>query len=140
MKANRKSILGWGMSVLLALFLIIPSAGGKFTDWEGKEQMFEHLGYSNELMMRIGVVEVAVALLILIPQTAFVGGILLTAYLGGAIATHVRVGDPYFMPILVGIFLWIALGLRRPEIFSLAFGVGTAGVGTAGSDELDVPR
>jgi hypothetical protein len=135
MHIAKSSIAGWVMSVLLALFLIVPSAGGKFVDWEGKETMFEHLGYSTEMMTRIGFVEIVVALLILIPRTAFIGGILLTAYLGGAIATHVRVGDPYFMPVLMGIYLWIALGLRRPEIFSLAFGVGTAG-----SDELDVPR
>ena len=122
MHTAKRLIAGWVMSVLLSLFLIGPSAGGKFVDWEGKEKMFEHLGYSTELMTRIGVVEVVVALLILIPRTAFIGGILLTAYLGGAIATHVRVGDPYFMPVLVGIYLWIALGLRRPEIFALAFG------------------
>lgn len=122
MKASAKSTTGWVMSLLLSLFLIVPSAGGKFTDWEGKAEMFSHLGYSTELMSRIGIVEVIVALLILLPRTTCVGAILLTAYLGGAVATHVRVGDPFFMPILIGIFLWIAIGLRRPEIFTLAFG------------------
>jgi len=135
MKTPEKSTIGWVMSLLLSLFLIVPSAGGKFTDWEGKAEMFSHLGYSIELMRHIGIVEVVVALLILPPRTAFVGGILLTAYLGGAVATHLRVGDPFFFPILIGLFAWIALGLRRPEIFSLAFGVGTAG-----SAEVDVPR
>jgi uncharacterized membrane protein YphA (DoxX/SURF4 family) len=122
MKASKKSIAGRVLSLLLALFLIVPSAGGKFIEWDGKQEMFSHLGYSTELMTRIGVVEVIVALLIVIPRTAFVGAILLTAYLGGAVATHVRVGDPYYMPILMGVLLWIAMGLRRPEVFALASG------------------
>ena len=84
--------------------------------------MFDKFGYSPELMTRIGVLEVILALLILVPRIELVSAILLTAYLGGAVATHVRVDDPYYFPILIGIFLWIAMGLRRPEIFRLAFG------------------
>lgn len=73
-------------------------------------------------MFSIGVVEVALALLILIPRTTFLGALLLTAYLGGATATHVRVGDPFFFPIGIGIFLWIAIALRIPAILPLALG------------------
>jgi hypothetical protein len=73
-------------------------------------------------MKKIGVVEVIVAVLLLIPRASFVGALLLTAYLGGATATHVRVGEPFFMPILIGVFMWIGYGLRRPEVFSLALG------------------
>lgn len=73
-------------------------------------------------MTKIGVAEVIVTLLFLVPRTSFVGGILVTAYLGGATATHVRVGDPFYFPIIAGVLVWIALGLRRPEIFSLAVG------------------
>lgn len=57
----------------------------------------------------------------LIPRTAFIAAILLTAYLGGATATHVRVGEPFFFPIIIGIVVWIALGLRKPAVFRLAF-------------------
>jgi hypothetical protein len=46
----KTSIAGWAMSVLLSLFLIVPSAGGKFVDWEGKDKMFEHLGDSGKWM------------------------------------------------------------------------------------------
>jgi hypothetical protein len=83
--------------------------------------MFAKLGWSEEIMYRIAVVEVAVAILFLIPQTAFVGAILLAAYLGGAVATHVRVSDPFFMPIILGVLAWIALGLRDPRVFDVAF-------------------
>jgi hypothetical protein len=122
MKSTTKSKIGWGMSILLSVFLIVASAGGKFTEWEGKAEMFDKFGYASELMTRIGVLEVILALLILIPRIEFVSAILLTAYLGGAVATHVRVDDPFYFPILAGIFLWVAMGLRRPEIFRLAFG------------------
>jgi hypothetical protein len=125
MKSTTKSKIGWGMSILLSLFLIVASAGGKFTEWEGKAEMFDKFGYSPELMTRIGVMEVILALLILIPRIEFVSAILLTAYLGGAVATHVRVDDPFYFPILTGIFLWVAMGLRRPEIFRLAFGTSS---------------
>jgi uncharacterized membrane protein YphA (DoxX/SURF4 family) len=123
MQSSRlKQTIGWVLSCLLSLFLAAPSAIGKFVDWEGKQQMFDHLGYTTELIAKIGVVEVVIAILFLIPRTAFIAAILISAYLGGAIATHVRVGDPFIMPIIIGVMLWISLGLRRPEVFSLAFG------------------
>lgn len=115
-------VIGWVLSILLALFLIGASASGKFVEWEGKKEMFEKLGFTNELMMKIGVLEVIVTLLFIIPQTGFLGAILLTGYLGGATVTHLRLNEPYFFPVIMGVIMWIALGLRRPEVFSLAFG------------------
>ena len=116
-------IVGWVLSGLLAAFLVLVSASGKFTDFPGKEEMFAHLGYSStdSVMVWIGVVEVACAVLFVTPWTGFLGAILLTGYLGGATATHVRVGDPFAMPIVMGVVAWIALGLRQPAIFALAF-------------------
>ena len=115
-------ITGWILSVLIALFLIGASAMGKFTQWDGKAEMFAKLGWNEDVMFNIGIVEVAIAVLFLIPRTSFVAAVLLAAYLGGATATHVRVGDPFFFPIIIGVIAWIALGLRRPEVFRLAFG------------------
>ena len=123
MKKSKAVYAGWALSGLLAAFLIVASASGKFTEWEGKAEMFATLGWTTDVMFRIGIVEVVISILFLIPRSAFLGAILLTAYLGGATATHVRVGDPFFMPIIIGIVVWIALGLRQPEVFSLAFGV-----------------
>ncbi|RCS56048.1 DoxX family protein [Bremerella cremea] len=99
---------------------------GKFTQWEGKAEMFAKMGWTEEVMFTIGIVEVAIAVLFLIPQTAFVAAILLTGYLGGAVATHVRVDDPFFFPILIGVLVWVALGLRQPVIFRLAIGQSSA--------------
>lgn len=122
---TKTQMVGWGLSALLAAFLIFASGIGKFIEWEGKAEMFDHLGYTAELIEKIGVVEIVITLLFLIPRTSFLGAVLLTGYLGGATATHVRVGDPFVAPILIGIVVWIALGLRRPEVFRLAFGRGS---------------
>ncbi|MCM2372728.1 DoxX family protein [Aporhodopirellula aestuarii] len=121
MKSSKTVITGWALSGLLAAFLCFASASGKFTDWEGKAEMFGHLGWEEGVMFTIGIVEVVIAMLFLIPRTAFVGAILLSAYLGGAVATHVRVGDPFFVPIIFGVIAWIALGLRDPRVFQIAF-------------------
>ncbi len=114
-------IAGWALSGLLALFLCGLSAAGKFTEWDGKAEMMDHIGYSIPLIKWIGVVEIAVTLLFLFPPTAFVGAILLTAYLGGATATHVRLEEAFYMPIIMGVLVWVSLGLRKPEVFRLAF-------------------
>ena len=96
---SKSKVAGWVLSLLLALILIVPSAGGKFTHWDGKSEMFGKLGWSEDVMYIIGIVEVLVAVLFLIPHTAFVGAILVTAYLGGAVATHVRISDSSYFPM-----------------------------------------
>lgn len=121
--SKKLEIAGWVLSVLISLFLIGASAMGKFTQWEGKAEMFAKMGWTEDVMFKIGIVEVAIAILFLIPRTSFVAAILLAAYLGGAVATHVRVGDAFFFPIIIGVLAWIALGLREPDVFRLAFGL-----------------
>ena len=118
--SNKQRIAGWILSGLVAAFLTF-SASGKFTDWPGKAEMFQKLGYSIETMKGIGVVEVISTVLYLIPQTAFVGAILLTGYLGGATEVHVRAGEPYFFPIIIGVVMWIGYALRRPDVIKRAF-------------------
>ncbi len=120
--SKKMRIAGWFLTGLVAAFLGIGSAAGKFVEWEGKAEMFQHLGYSQELIMKIGILEIALAIIYLIPRTSFLGAILLTGYLGGAVGTHLRVGDPFFFPIVIGVLVWIGLGLRDPTIFSLAVG------------------
>jgi hypothetical protein len=122
---NRSKLAGWILSFLIAAMLAGPSAGGKLIDFEGKEEMFGKLGWPTGTMFYVAFVEIACAMLFLLPRTGFLGAILLTGYLGGAAAAHVRVSEPFFMPILIGVFVWIALGLRNPAVIDLA--VGSAG-------------
>ncbi|MCA9166167.1 MAG: DoxX family protein, partial [Planctomycetales bacterium] len=84
-----------------------------------KDEMFAKMGWTADQMFKVGVVEVAVAVLFLIPQTAFVGAILLTGYLGGAVAAHVRINEPFFFPLIMGVIAWVALGLRDGRVFGL---------------------
>ena len=120
-KRSPAKIAGWVLTGLLTAFMIFSSIG-KFSDFEGKAAMFEHLGWSDALMFKIGVVEVVIVILFLVPRAAFIAAILITAYLGGAITTHVRVNDDFIFPIIIGVLYWVALGLRDKRVFSHAFG------------------
>lgn len=70
-------------------------------------------------MYKLGFVEIGCVVIYLIPRTSILGAVLLAAYLGGAVATHVRVGDPFWAPILCGVALWLGLWLREPRLKAL---------------------
>ncbi|MFO1001535.1 MAG: DoxX family protein [Planctomycetaceae bacterium] len=122
MSTKLQRIIGWVMTALIEIMLIGLSGIPKFMDFPGKKEMLDRMGISADLLSRIGVVEIAVAILFMIPRTSFIGAILITGYLGGAIMTHLRIGDPWVFPVILGVFMWIALGLRNPVIFTLALG------------------
>lgn len=82
-------------------------------------ESFARLGYREDLGVAIGTLELACLVLHVAPRTAALGAILLTAFLGGATATHVRVGDPFWFPILVGVLLWAGLLLREERLRAL---------------------
>lgn len=95
------------------------SASMKFIKPTGFDEGLAHLGWAADKITYIGVVEIAVVIIYLIPRTAVIGAILITAYMGGAIATHVRVGDPFWVQILVGMAVWGGLWLRDPRLKQL---------------------
>ena len=106
------------MSALPALMLFM-SAGMKFAKPPEVLEGFVHLGYPESLALALGIVELGCTIIYLIPNTSVLGAILLTGYLGGAVATHVRVEEAFFMPIVLGILLWGGLFLRDPRIRAL---------------------
>lgn len=80
------------------------------------------LGYPESVIAGIGLLLLACTIVYLIPRTAVLGAILLTGYLGGAVATHVRVGGPWFpiiFPVIIGAMLWGGLYLRDERVRSL---------------------
>jgi hypothetical protein len=103
----------------LPVALLLFSVAGKFLKPEGMETNIQHLGWEMPQMTGLGVLELACVVLFLIPRTAVLGAILLTAYLGGATATHVRIGDPFFIPIIAGGLIWLGLYLREPRLRAL---------------------
>jgi hypothetical protein len=77
-------------------------------------------GYPEHLASPIGLVLVAATLLYVIPRTAVLGAIVLTGYLGGATASHVRVEDPFFLfAATFGVLVWVGLYLREPRLRAL---------------------
>jgi uncharacterized membrane protein YphA (DoxX/SURF4 family) len=115
-----KGILWTGrlMSTLPVLILLF-SATMKFSGSPDLAKGFEHLGWKIQLAPSLGVLELVCTVLYAIPRTSVLGAILLTAYLGGATATHVRVGDPFVSNIIVGVVLWGGLFLRNPRLRAL---------------------
>ena len=80
------------------------------------------LGYPESVISGLGIVLLTCTILYLIPRTAVLGAILLTGYLGGAIATHVRVGEevfPVIFPVIIAALLWGGLYLRNERLRSL---------------------
>jgi hypothetical protein len=112
----------WTGRVLSALpsLLVLFSASMKLSQSPQMEQsMTGKFGFPPGITLFIGLLEVACLALYLIPQTAVFGAILLTGYLGGAVATHVRLGEPFAVPLVIGILFWAGLYLREGRLTSL---------------------
>jgi hypothetical protein len=77
------------------------------------------VGYSANVIVPLGVVLLVSVVLYALPQTAVLGAILLTGWLGGAAATHVRIGEPFWMPVLLGVIVWGCLYLRDARVRAL---------------------
>ena len=104
---------------LLPVLLLLFSASMKLTKAEEAMKGLEKFGYQEKVIFALGVVEAGCTVLYLVPQTSVLGAILLTGYLGGATATHVRVSDLFVAPIVVGVLLWLGLFLRDERIRAL---------------------
>lgn len=117
-------ITGWTFSIFMILFLLFDSFG-KLTQPEAVLSGTADLGYPITVLTGLGITLLTCTILYIIPATAVLGAVLLTGYLGGAIATHVRVGNPAFshtlFPVYVAILLWAGLFLRRPALMRLFF-------------------
>jgi hypothetical protein len=105
-----ETIAGWILSGLVILFLLMD-AGMKLVPIQPVFDTMKPLGWPADpaLMRMLGVLTLVPALLYIWRPTALIGAILLTAYLGGAVATHVRVGSPLFSHVLFGVYLGLLL-------------------------------
>jgi hypothetical protein len=117
---NPKALVWIGrvLSVLIAAMMIM-SAVMKFAQPKEVVEGVAKMGWNLKQMVPLGIVELAAAVAYLVPQTAALGAILLTGYLGGAIATHVRLGEGFLMPALLGVGVWLALFLRDARVREL---------------------
>jgi hypothetical protein len=110
------------MTAIPALFLAFDTAI-KFTQVDAVAQSIGQLGYAPGSAPMIGTLELVCLAFYLVPRTAFFGAVLLTGYLGGAIASHVRVGNPLFshelFPTYIAALVWGGLYLRDARLRAL---------------------
>ena len=112
--------LGWAVS-MWPVFVVCSSATWKLTRnaWYVKE--FARIGWPDSELPLLACLQLGAALLFLIPQTAVIGCILLSGYLGGAIASYTRIGEPYpvLVPLSTAVIAWIGLWLREERLRAL---------------------
>jgi hypothetical protein len=109
---------GYIMSAIPVVMLLM-SAVMKFVKPQPVLDGFVHLGFPIGMVDGLGVLELLCTVVYLVPSTSVLGAILATGYLGGATVTTLRVGDAYFMPVVLGILLWGGLYLREPRLRGL---------------------
>jgi len=110
--------VGWGISGLASLIFVISAVMKLVGGAEVKEGL-AHLGLPGSMLTPLSILELACALIYLIPATSVLGAVLLTGYIGGAICTHWRVGDPFFIQSALGIFVWLGIYLREERLKAL---------------------
>ena len=120
--------IGVTMSVLVVLFLLVD-AGMKLAAVQPVLQAGEQIGFPGASMARtLGAILLLCTVLYVFPRTSVLGAILLTAFLGGAVATHLRLGHPLFTHVLfgvyVGVLMWGGLVLREPALRGLLQQIG----------------
>jgi hypothetical protein len=121
--AMRRLWVGWGLSGLVISFLLLDAVM-KILALPVVLEAGQSIGFQGVSMSRgLGTLLLACTLLYAVPKTSVLGAVLVTAYLGGAVATHVRLSAPLFSHVLfgvyVGILLWGGLTLRLPALFKL---------------------
>ena len=121
MSPKTKQIISWVLAGLVgALFLF--SASGKLMGSEEGAKMAATFGLDVSTLQMIGVVELISITLFIIPRTGVLGTLLLAAYMGGAIATHLEHGQSIVAPCIIQAFVWIVAVFRFPELRSRLMG------------------
>jgi len=110
---------GWALTGLAVAFLAFDTIL-KLLQLAPAVQATVELGYAAHLVPVIGVIEAVCLVLYVVPRTSVLGAVLLTGYLGGAIATHVRLGSPLpshtLFPIYVALLIWGGIWLRDEKL------------------------
>ena len=112
--SNKLLWTGRILSILAVLFMLFDAVGHLLKP-APVVQAFLQLGFPLSLSICLGIIQLVCVLIYVVPRTAILGAVLITGYLGGAVAIHLRVGNPFFeciFPIIIGIFFWAGLLLR----------------------------
>ena len=114
------TLAGWAVS-LWPIYVVGMSATWKLTRNSWYVGEFARIGWPDSALPLLAALQLGAIVLFLIPRTAALGAILLTGYLGGAIATYVRIGEPYpvLVPLSTAMIAWLGLYLREPRLRTL---------------------
>lgn len=123
MTTKTKNIIGWVLAGLVA-FIFIGSAISKFTADAAMIKQAADNGLDSYKMHILGVIEIISVLLFLYPRTGVLGSLLLVAYMGGAIATHLQHNISVTAPVAIAAFVWIVAVVRFPELTHRILGKG----------------
>lgn len=115
MTVKARTILGWCLTALLGL-LLLASAADKISGSAHALQMGRSFGLSAETYRLLGLIEAASVLLFVLPRTGLLGTLLLSSYLGGAIATHLQHQQDLLFPIALETLVWAVAAIRFPEL------------------------
>ena len=122
-EATQKNWMLWTGRVvsIWPAFVVVYSATLKLTRNPWYVGEFARIGWPDSTLPMLAFLQLASLLLYVIPQTAVLGAVLLTGYLGGAIATYVRMGEPYpvLVPLSTAVIAWLGLYLREERLRSL---------------------
>lgn len=110
--------ISWIITGLVSLFLFWDALM-KILMVDMVIEATQRLGYSQSSVFGIGLTLFICTVLYVIPRTSIFGAILLTAYLGGAVNTHVRMGEPFYFAVVFGILIWLSLYLRDKTLRTL---------------------
>jgi hypothetical protein len=110
--------VGRVISVLASLVFLL-SASLKLKGGPELAQAIAHLGLPESMVRPLAILEISCVVVYLIPPTAVLGAIILTGYIGGALCTHWRVGDPFYVHVALGILVWLGIYLRESRLKGL---------------------
>ena len=117
MSNNLKNIIYWVLTGLIAL-VFIGSAVGKLTADDNSLTLAEGFGLNAQTYTFLGIIEIISIILFIIPRTGILGTLLLAAFMGGAIATHLEHAQSVIAPCIIQAFVWMVAIYRFPELLT----------------------
>ena len=120
MQTRAMTVTGWVLTGLFSLFMVAASIAPKLLGMPIAAETMQQLGWPPGYVLTIGILELTLLVLYLVPRTSLLGAILFMALFGGAMATHIRIGNPLFSHVLFSIylalFMWGGLWLRDATV------------------------
>ena len=121
MSQKTRKIIGWILTGLLGI-LLLSSAAMKLMGGDEAAKNAAAFGLTAGSLQFIGVIEIISFVLFAIPRTGLLGTLLLAAYLGGAIVTHLEHALPFIVPVIIQCIVWITAAIRFPELSTRLMG------------------